>query len=86
MYSKHFRGSQESQRLTGKADGEHTFTFTTGPETKMIHIVLFREGTHDRNAIMFDDINISRVKGELSSQTQNHSKIFLGPHFVTLND
>jgi hypothetical protein len=64
MYIKHFRGSQDGQRLTGKADGEHTFTFTTGPETKMIHIVLFREGTHDRNAVMFDDINIARVKGQ----------------------
>jgi hypothetical protein len=64
MYTKHFRGSQEGQRLTGVADGDYTFTFTTGPETKMIHIVLFREGTHDRNAVMFDDINIARVKGE----------------------
>jgi hypothetical protein len=62
MYSKHFRGAQEGQRLTGKADGEHSFTFTTGPETKMIHLVLFREGTHDRNSIMFDDIGIDEAK------------------------
>ena len=63
IYSKHFRGSHEGQRLTGKADGEYTFTFTTGPETKMVHIVLFREGAHDRNSLIFDDIKIERVKG-----------------------
>ena len=27
----------------------------------MIHLVLFREGTHDRNAVMFDDIRVELV-------------------------
>ncbi len=64
IYNQHFRGSQEGRRLTGKVDGEHRFSFTTGPETKMIHLVLFREGAHDRNNLMFDDIGIDKVKGE----------------------
>lgn len=61
-FKQHFRGSHEGNRLTGTSKGEHTFTFTTGPETRMIHVVLFREGTHDRNSVMFDDIKIERVK------------------------
>ena len=45
--------------MTGKNSGaKHTFSFTTGPDSGMIHLVLFREGTHDRNALMFDDIEI----------------------------
>lgn len=52
-------GSQEVIRLTGTRDWEeHTFSFTTGPQTNMIHLVFFREGEHDRNPILFDDISI----------------------------
>ncbi len=58
LLKQHYRGSHEGQRITGSTDGEHTFTFTTGTETRMIHVVLFREGTHDRNSLMFDDIGI----------------------------
>jgi len=64
IYSKHFRGSHEGQRLSGEIDGEYTFTFTTGPETKMIHVVLFREGEHDRNAVMFDDVGIELAESK----------------------
>jgi len=63
-FKQHFRGSHEGKRLTGTSKGEHTFTFTTGPETRMIHVVLFREGAHDRNSVMFDDIRVEKVKGE----------------------
>jgi hypothetical protein len=63
-FKQHFSGSHEGKRLTGTNKAEQTFTFTTGPETRMIHLVLFREGTHDRNSVMFDDIRIERVKGE----------------------
>ena len=58
LFKLHYRGSHEGKRLTGEPEGEQTFTFRTGPETKMIHLVLFREGTHDRNSLMFDDIEI----------------------------
>jgi len=57
-FMQHYRGIHEGKRLTGTSTGEHSFYFTTGPETRMIHIVLFREGTHDRNSLMFDDIRI----------------------------
>jgi len=58
LFNEHYRGSQEGKRLTGKLSGSQTFTFTTGPDTRMIHLVLFREGTHDRNSLMFDNIHI----------------------------
>ncbi|GEM_PF-1152503 len=63
-FKQYFSGSHEGKRLTGTSKGEHTFTFTTGPETRMIHVVLFREGTHDRNRVMFDDIRIEKMKDE----------------------
>lgn len=62
LFKQHFRGSHEGKRVTGATQGEHTFTFTTGPETHMIHIVLFREGAHDRNSLMFDDIRIEKAE------------------------
>lgn len=61
-FSRHFRNSQEGVRLTGTSKGEHSFTFTTGPDTAMIHLVLFREGSHDRNRVVFDDIRIAEVE------------------------
>ncbi len=61
-FNQHFRGAHEGKRLTGTAKGEYSFNFTTGTETRMIHIVLFREGPHDRNSVMFDDIRIEEVK------------------------
>ncbi len=61
IFKLHFRGSHEGKRLTGATKDEHTFTFTTGSETQMIHVVLFREGTHDRNSLMFDEIKIEMV-------------------------
>ncbi len=64
IFKAHFRGSVEGKRLSGTITGTHTFTFTSGPETRMIHIVLFREGKHDRNSVMFDNIGIEEVKGE----------------------
>lgn len=53
-------GSQEGVRLTGTRDWEEqSFTFTTGPQTNMIHLIFFREGEHDRNPVLFDDISIT---------------------------
>jgi hypothetical protein len=57
-YIKHFLGGHEGRRLTGKGHGIQAFAFTTGPETRMVHLVLFRDGTHDLNSLMFDDIEI----------------------------
>ncbi len=57
-FKKHYRGVHEGRRVTGKPVGLQTFTFRTSPETHMVHVVLFREGTHDRNSLMFDNISI----------------------------
>ena len=57
-YIKHFLEGLEGRRLSGKGHGIHAFAFTTGPETRMVHLVLFRDGTHDLNSLMFDDIEI----------------------------
>ena len=62
LHKKHYRGLHEGKRVTGTTSDTHSFTFTTGPETHMIHVVLFREGTHDRNSLMFDDIEITLAK------------------------
>lgn len=59
LHQEHFQKAQEGARLNGRNDWrEASFTFTTGAETQMIHLVLFREGEHDRNSVMFDDIRI----------------------------
>jgi hypothetical protein len=53
-------GSQEGVRLTGTRDWEEqSFTFTTDPQTNMIHLIFFREGEHDRKPVLFDDISIT---------------------------
>ena len=57
-YAKHYRGSHEGRRLTGKGHGIQAFAFSTGPKTRMVHLVMFREGAHDGNSLMFDDIEI----------------------------
>lgn len=57
-YTRHFRGAQEGRRLTGRGHGIQTFAFSTGPETRMVHLFLFREGPHDDNSLMFNDIEI----------------------------
>lgn len=49
----------QGTKLTGKNDWtEATFDFETGPETRMIHLLLFREGTKDREPVFFDDISV----------------------------
>ena len=62
LHNKHYRGVHEGKRVIGTTSDRHSFTFTTGPETHMIHVVLFREGAHDRNSLMFDDIKITLAK------------------------
>jgi len=55
-------GASEGTRLTGIHPWQKvSFDFTTSPETRMIHLVLFREGPMDRNPALFDDIAIVPV-------------------------
>jgi len=61
--------SLDEQHRTGQVDGvsfggsqdwrERSFTFTTSPETGMIHLILHREGTPSREPVLFDDIRIA---------------------------
>mgnify|MGYP001496559261 CR=1 FL=1 len=64
LYKQHFRGGQEGIKIVGKTEDwqEESFQFTTGPETRMVHLVLFREGEHSRNGVMFDDIAIEPLE------------------------
>jgi hypothetical protein len=61
VYVKHFRNIHDGQRLTGLVDGTYSFDFRTGGETRMIHIVLFRDGTHERKSLLFDNIEIKEL-------------------------
>lgn len=59
-------GAQMGIELTGDIDWEeHSFTLTTRPETKMIHLIFFREGEHNRKPVLIDDISIEQVDNNL---------------------
>lgn len=59
LSQEHFRGAREGLRLTGKQDGTRKeFTFRSGPETRMIHLVFFIEGETDRDPVIVDEIEI----------------------------
>jgi len=63
LLKEHMTGSHEGVRLTGVQEWkEHSFEFTSGPRTHMIHVILFREGEQDRTPVFFDDIGISATE------------------------
>jgi hypothetical protein len=56
-------GTYEGIRLTKSCDwSEQKFEFTTGANTGMIHLTLFREGVANRVAVLIDDLSIEAVK------------------------
>lgn len=62
LAEKHQTGAREGVRLAGRADWKPvSFTFTTGPKTRMVHLVFFREGTADRQPVMVDDIRVEKA-------------------------
>ncbi|NIQ96324.1 MAG: hypothetical protein GWN87_20595, partial [Desulfuromonadales bacterium] len=62
LFEKHFIRFHKGIRLNGKQSWDrHEFTFETSPETGMIHLVLFREGEHNREPVFFDDIRIEKA-------------------------
>lgn len=63
LLRQHQTGTHEGVRLQGKQAWQgHAFTFTTSPKTRMIHLVLFRDGTDDRKQpVFFDDIKIEEA-------------------------
>ncbi len=59
---QHRRGMHAGVVLSGVNDWErHAFRFTTGADTGMIHLILFREGAVEREPVFFDDIRIEPV-------------------------
>ncbi len=67
MAEKYQTGVQEGVQLTGKIDNQvQSFNFTTSPETKMIHLLFFRNGVEDRSPVVIDDIGIKEVEQDKS--------------------
>jgi hypothetical protein len=63
MAKEHQTGAQQGVKLSGKVESQQqSFTFTTGPQTKMIHLVFFRDGAQDRNPVVIDDIGIRALE------------------------
>ena len=59
LSAKHLQRSLLGINLTDDHDGKvQSFTFRTGPNTRMIHLIFFREGTPDREPVVIDDIDI----------------------------
>jgi hypothetical protein len=59
LSEQHFLRAQPGVTLRGDHKGAtQSFTFQTGPQTRMIHLVFFREGNPSRNSIAIDDIEI----------------------------
>ncbi len=62
MAKEHQIGAQKGITLSGKIENQaKNFTFTTGPQTEMIHLIFFRDGAQDRNPVLIDDIAIDEV-------------------------
>lgn len=63
LLRQHQTGAREGVRLKGKEGWkEHSFTFTTTPKTRMVHLILFRDGAEDRkHPVLFDDIRIEEA-------------------------
>lgn len=60
---QHRTGTHAGVRLSSSNnDTEQRFTFTTGPETGMIHLILFREGQADREPVLLDNLAIEKLE------------------------
>lgn len=62
LSEKHYQRAQIGVQLTGNHDGApQSFSFRTGLNTRMVHLVFFREGTPDREPVVIDDVEIVAV-------------------------
>lgn len=60
---KHLISSSLGLSVSGTQDWtEMSFSFTSGPQTRMIHLILFREGPDGEFPVLFDDLKIEMVK------------------------
>ncbi|AMV73336.1 hypothetical protein JCM30471_17390 [Desulfuromonas carbonis] len=56
---KYLVGRQEGAQVqSSKAMQQYQFSFLTGPETRMIHLVLYLDGANGKNQVFFDDIEV----------------------------
>lgn len=60
LHQQFFVGNQELLRISHTDDWQDfQLSFTTGPETRMIHLVFFREGpSSDRQPVLVDNISV----------------------------
>lgn len=57
LAEKHQTGAREGARLEGNNDWRPiAFDFTTGPRTRMVHLIFFREGEESREPVLIDDV------------------------------
>jgi hypothetical protein len=63
LAEQHQTGMQPGLELTGALDWQtQSFEITTGPRTRMVHLVFYREGTEDRSPSLVDDIEMVKVE------------------------
>ena len=59
---EHLVGSIIGVEITNDIDWEEkSFDLRTGPQTRMIHLVFYREGEHSRKPVLIDDVEIVKV-------------------------
>jgi hypothetical protein len=65
LQQKHQTGGHEGISLQGAQEwAEHRFEFTTSERSRMVHLILFRDGEADRqHPVFFDDIVIEQLPG-----------------------
>ncbi|PNU20535.1 hypothetical protein C2E25_06570 [Geothermobacter hydrogeniphilus] len=62
---EHQRAASVLINLSGKIDWQpQSASFTTGPETRMIHLLFFRDGPGGKEPVLFDDVRIEKENGE----------------------
>ncbi len=63
LVEQHQTAMQQGLELTGALDWQpQSFEITTGPRTRMIHLIFYREGIEDRSPVLLDDIEIVVVE------------------------
>ena len=73
---EHQRDARDGMRLSGsvRLDDVQSFEFVTGPETRMIHLVLFREGPHNRTPLIFDDIRVEPAAPDTAAPAEGNQE------------
>jgi hypothetical protein len=60
---QHLLRARDQVRIKGPTQWtNHSFSFETTPETKMFHLLFYREGSSDGDAVVFDDVVIEEIQ------------------------